>query len=280
MELLEVGDEPTARAELTAYRRSVPNSSLAKDLIAQIDRPVDEYFPTEYQVITLKPGQTLSNVSQTYLGSAYKFYALAKYNKISKPRRVVPGQSIKIPLTSSAKAAFEDDDSNEADVIVDERSIAEQLETDDEIQEELENVVETEAVQLEPGTVDPDAAFEVDSEVADSEPMDGVDPVEIPIDSEVEAEGALVGSEELVDEIDQAEQLTEDTVDDAAAELMARQQEVSQLHRSAISAYRAQDLDKAIALWNEVLLLDPEHEGAQIYREQAVSLKQRLDSLN
>lgn len=52
------------------------------------------------------------------------------------------------------------------------------------------------------------------------------------------------------------------------------------LHREALNAYRAQDLDRAIALWDQVLEVDPNHESARLYRTQAIELQNRLRRLN
>lgn len=56
-------------------------------------------------------------------------------------------------------------------------------------------------------------------------------------------------------------------------------EKVDALHREALDAYRAQDLDKAITLWDEVLELDPTHDSARLYRSQAVELKKKLSNL-
>lgn len=53
-----------------------------------------------------------------------------------------------------------------------------------------------------------------------------------------------------------------------------------QLHRQALNAYRSQDLDKAIALWDQVLEVDPDHSSARLYRSQAIELKEKLSRLN
>ncbi|MEO0436831.1 MAG: hypothetical protein AAF098_07980 [Pseudomonadota bacterium] len=241
LELLEVGDEPTARAELMAYQKAVPSSQVARDLLLQIDQSANEYFPSDFQEVFLKSGQSLSNVAQTYLGSAYKFYALAKYNDIRQPRRVVPGQIIKVPLTDSALEAFDKEGVSNEDSIVDSRSVAEQLESDESLKEELESVA--------------DVPVEEDVEVQAIEPV-------------------------VADSVEDSVTAPTLPVEEAAAALTTQVKQVQTLHREAISAYRAQDLDRAIELWDEVLSIDPEHEGAQIYREQAMTLKSRLESLN
>ncbi|MEM9398168.1 MAG: hypothetical protein AAF991_11850 [Pseudomonadota bacterium] len=241
LELLEVGDEATARAELEAYQKAVPSSQVARDLLAQIDQSAAEYFPSDFQEVFLKSGQSLSNVAQTYLGSAYKFYALAKYNDIRQPRRVVPGQIIKVPLTDTAMEAFDKEGVSNEESIVDSRSVAEQLESDESLKEELESVAD------------------------------------VPLDEQPEETPIAPAVAESIEENDPVPTLP---VEEAAAALTMQAKQVQAMHREAISAYRAQDLDRAIELWDEVLELDPEHEGAQIYREQAMTLKSRLESLN
>jgi len=56
--------------------------------------------------------------------------------------------------------------------------------------------------------------------------------------------------------------------------------DVAQLHREALDAYRAQDLNRAIELWDQVLIIDPDHENARLYRAQAVELQVKLRNLN
>ena len=52
------------------------------------------------------------------------------------------------------------------------------------------------------------------------------------------------------------------------------------LHRQAVNAFRAQDLDGAIALWDKVLEIDPDYENAELQRSQAIELKEKLSNLN
>ena len=54
--------------------------------------------------------------------------------------------------------------------------------------------------------------------------------------------------------------------------------DAERLHRDALNAYRAQDLEQAIALWNQVLAKDPDHESARLYRAQALELQKKLGS--
>lgn len=55
--------------------------------------------------------------------------------------------------------------------------------------------------------------------------------------------------------------------------------QVRKYHEQALLAYRRQDLDQAIALWNKALALDPTYEPALGYRARALELRKRLDQL-
>ena len=144
LEKLENGEEGQALAELNAYLLEVPRSNSAKNLVAQISTDSSDYFPAEYFTVNLTSGTSLSTLAKKYLGSALKFYALAKYNNISNPSRVNIGQEIKIPLTQLAKMQLEKDNNPEVEVPEQEVAKVEEvmeggIET---IQEDTEAVVE------------------------------------------------------------------------------------------------------------------------------------------
>jgi len=197
--LLEQGNGSTARAELQLLLKQQPSHHLAADLLQQIDTPIEDYFPTNFREIVLSPGQSLSTISKIYLGSAYKFHALARFNGIAEPRKLGAGRTIRIPLTSEALAAFEAQAQPEAEL----------------------------PPEPEPET-NPDA----------------ITPVEKPVEE------------------------TPITAD-----------ELENMYRQALNAYRAQDLSKAIELWGQVLSIDPDYENASIYRSQAIQLQNKLRDL-
>lgn len=110
---LENGEDGQALAELNAYLVAVPRSNSAKNIVAQITTDSSEYFPSEHFIINLTSGASLSTLAKKYLGSALKFYALAKYNNIANPSRVNIGQEIKIPLTQLARSQRDKDNALE-----------------------------------------------------------------------------------------------------------------------------------------------------------------------
>jgi tetratricopeptide (TPR) repeat protein len=203
MKLLEFGDASAARVELVIYLESYPNSDIAKDLLAQIDLPSSEYFPSDFEEVDLASGQSLSTLSKQYLGSLYRFHALAKYNNIAEPRSTKVGQRIRIPLTDEARVAFASERAK-AGVPGDENTPTLPVPQS-----------QTEQANIKPAT----------------------------------------SEEQLADKADD-------------------------LYRRAVDAFRAQDLDEAIALWDKVLEIDPNYENAMLQRSQAIELKEKLSNIN
>lgn len=154
LEKLENGEDGQALAELNAYLQEIPRSTSAKNLVAQITTDSSEYFPADYFTVNLTSGASLSTLAKKYLGSALKFYALAKYNNISNPSRVNIGQEIKIPLTQLARTEREKDNNPEPEMPEQEEiaKVDEVMEQDiQSIQESAETVIEDAAVlQVEP----------------------------------------------------------------------------------------------------------------------------------
>lgn len=240
--MLEDGQPRQARAELVAYIEQKPRSDVARDLLRQVDEDPEVYFPSDYREITLASGESLSTLAQQYLGSVYQFYALAKYNGIAQPRRLRAGQSLKIPLTETARASFAMDD--------DPASLAREV------------AAEAESRVAAPGR--PGSVAEAGGEAA------GTDQAAA---SAVAQESPAAAAETVEEPLPQP--ALEPTVVSAASAA-----ESKELHRRALNAFRAQDLDRAITLWDQVLALDPEHENARLYRAQALELQSKLRRLN
>lgn len=148
---LENGEDGQALAELNAYLVAVPRSNSAKNIVAQITTDSSDYFPSEHFKINLTSGASLSTLAKRYLGSALKFYALAKYNNIDNPSRVNIGQEIKIPMTQLARSQRDKDNALEHQKPISESAdlaIAEEVEG---AVENVEDLVETtETPEAEP----------------------------------------------------------------------------------------------------------------------------------
>lgn len=105
LDLLQDGDAQGADAELHAYLKSVPDSSAASYLIAQIETPLSALFPAASFSVRVTKSDTLSSLARTYLGNSLAFYGLARFNGISVPSKVGEGQSLRIPKTVEAVQA-------------------------------------------------------------------------------------------------------------------------------------------------------------------------------
>jgi len=271
--MLEDGDEVTARAELVAYVRASDNSLTGRSLLKQIDTPPEEFFPAEFREVILRKDQSLSNIAKTYLGSALQFHALAKYNGIKQPGRMFPGQIVKVPLTDAAKDAFEELEDALDEPSLDSQPLVESLNS--EAREALDSL------ELQSSTLQEDKSIEAQNEItsqietAKDIADDSGNVVKI-------AEPATPPKEvqETVSTLPVTEPAATEISVDPAPPPEAPAVDVDALHRRAINAYRAQDLDTAISIWNRVLEVDPSYEGARLYRSQALALRKRLNSFN
>ena len=322
IDYLEQGQPRQAQDMLKAYLKESPRSTNAKDLLAQITTPSKDYFPERYITVNLASGQSLSTLSRQYLGSAFKFYALAKYNNISNPSKVNIGQSINIPLTASTQAYLKkQEQKRQAEVA---RAKAEAEKKSQELakqKEALEKQKAMEAAPEEPEVVEPELTpsllmTQLTQLVASSEYATAVKKLEhlksfgeLNRDARQLAISALVGhGHELADtdklmasdrfteagqfELNNGDNMAALANFTLAAELdpgnevaledkMLLQREIAdKYHREASSAFRRQELDMAIAGWNKVLEVDPEHSSARVYLQQAIELQDRLRKLN
>lgn len=102
--LLEEGEAQHAKVELDAYMLEKPTSDRAKNLIEQIEADPVELLGEKSFSYTLQPGDSLSIVAKRFLGDPLKFYALARYNAIDRPKDISVGQTIKVPGDPSLAA--------------------------------------------------------------------------------------------------------------------------------------------------------------------------------
>lgn len=316
---LEQGNEQVAEVELTEYLISVPSSKLAQDFLKQIRTPSEAYFPTEFFTVDLKFGQSISTLAKQYLGSAWQFYALAKYNNIDNPSRIITGSEIKIPLTDYAKLAREKAllaQSAETPSEAAEEKVAEQpveeltgelVLNDDEsfVVAEIEEATDTpETLTTKIIESNDTGDFEQSLSLLEILKTFGeLDAKTQPLMLEAmlgKAHGIketdAIASSELFSQVaqlkaEEGEQLeafefyklayATDSANTGAKQSMDKlqQQIVEQYHREASIAFRQQKLEEAIAKWDLVLQVDPQHANASAYRTQAIELQQRLNAI-
>ena len=310
LELLEQGNSAKAMAELEAYLVQRPGSRIAKGLVAQLEAAPGSMFPAESFPVTLASGESLSTLARDYLGDLYLFYALARYNDIAVPRNIKIGQTINIPATASALAHRDALASGTAPVAQPDVEPAAIDEPEELAETDPEPAPEAPAEPLTP-TQMLVAAFTAAAESGDYTEVVAVtsqhsaalaaDDWELLRDAYTSSGEALSASDPTTasqlytsaatlmadqGQNEAALQLLQQAVplDAANEQASAMMQNISSslvdgYHREASAAFRAQELEKAITLWDKVLALDPEHSNALVYRAQALELQDRLSNL-
>lgn len=97
IERLQVGDETSARADLERVLELRPRNRMARSLIEQMDADPEATFGDESFAYTVQSGDTLSFLAQRFLDDPLEFYLLARYNRIENPSLLRVGQTVRIP---------------------------------------------------------------------------------------------------------------------------------------------------------------------------------------
>lgn len=303
VKLLERGATGQARAELEAYLAAIPNSKVAQDLVRQIDVPSSEYYPAASQEVTLGAGDSFSVLAQKYLGSYYQFYALAKYNGIAVPRDISAGRKIRIPLTTRAKQVFE---APPEAVPVAAAGAPTETETAPDLGADATapapsavpsgwSLVSSLLAEnkYEPAAQEIERSSRLDALTKDQRRL-GISAYRNSADALATREPARASARLL----QAGKWLAADHNDMAALEVLQRSTTLDpgnaaakktyadfrasladSYHRDATAAFQQQDLDRAIALWEKVLEIDPSHKFAQANLNQARELKAKLEKL-
>lgn len=237
---LQNGDESAARATLDQVLALDPNNDLGRKLRDQINADAEKELGTQFFRYTVQPGDSMSKIAQQYLGDRFRFYILAKYNEIGNPSKLAAGQVIKVPGKAPPP-----------NVAMRSRS--------DTVSSEPQT---TARPAPEPDTTPPPQqaqANDVKTIVARA--------------SQLQKSGDLEGAYAAYNEAARRDSGNRDvaTQRDAVRVALIRRYE-----REAVQAFQRQNLDMAIARWNNVLELDPNNQKAKLERERAADLKKRM----
>ncbi len=277
VQLLQRGEMDRARRELDRVLADEPDNRTARNLREQLsDDPRSTLGEDAFQH-TVEPGETLARLAREHLGDANRFVILARYNNIERPDRLLAGQQLRIPQDPSGLPRGESDLDDQLMALDPEAApgdgedgLRRALEADLAAERYASAREVVDRARQHPGARDEWASW-LEPLARDAEIgywyQRGVE-----AHSSGEPEDALQAFGEV---------LAQDPQHAAARqhhdELERQRKEA--LHAEAIVRYRNQELDAAIALWDEALEVDPEFEAARGYRLRALELQRRLDAL-
>jgi tetratricopeptide (TPR) repeat protein len=313
---LQQGDSQKAAVELKAYLAEIPNSAPARNLLAQIETPLDTLYPAESFSVQLQPSETLSSLAGIYLGDVLAFYGLARYNMIQNPARVSVGQTIRIPSTPAALAA----QANRASMGSMQASLAPMpmpmpaappaaapsppppvvasvppppparpAPPRDPWISIRENVAagrfDAAIKDAETARVTPNAAQAVVLAAAyagNAKAVQMTNAMEAAAHAFRAGELYLETANRPLDALPSLELAVMLAPMDMRAQMLlttAKTRVTDGYYREGVAAFQRQDLDGAIAAWDKALAIDPNHKNAQLNRAQAIELKQNLQRL-
>ncbi len=305
--LLSKGNAGQAKAELKAYLSKVPSSRMANSLLTQINTSVSDYFPTEFVAITLTNGESLSTIAKQYLGDALQFYALAQYNNIENPGKTTIGQVVHVPLTKKAKAFIDfkidkgmDTSSTEQDHQAESefQDQNDDVETDEKVepvtitgielmrllltQKQYQDAIQVHE-QLDSGHKLGDNDKQALIAAYRTRAIDTTDSNPVLASTYYQQAGNLVDSTgnslSALEMFKLSMHLNSDNQISESRYTSLKSKITNAYHRDASLAYRRQELEKAIELWQKLLTVDPDHVHAINNLIQAQRLKDNLQRL-
>lgn len=313
VEFLRSGQVAEAREVLGKVLEQNANHVRALDLFKQMDEsPVSYFGTTAFFTYALKQNESLSLVADRFLDDPIKFFILARFNNINNPSQVGLGQRIRIPgeppdelKQTQVSASLESADFNDRQSQL---HIAQQYVATG---KHLEGVAILQGLLREQGFYPPAAkllATTVKHLVLEQLKSGSLEQavrlldenlLVLPENSILLEQKNSLEDRRLADELYRSaqESITAGKTDEAyhklldvlarvpdhkqarSALVLIKGDVVDLFHRQAMSLYRQQQLDDAIALWDELLTLDGQHHLAGTYRSRAVELKRRLEVL-
>lgn len=101
--LLQDGAEERAEEMLEDLLADDPGDATARLLLAQIRQPPEDLLGESFEVIEIEAGDSLSAIAGRTIDNELLFYSLARLNDIDIPRLLRPGQRIRVPSKQPAQ---------------------------------------------------------------------------------------------------------------------------------------------------------------------------------
>jgi tetratricopeptide (TPR) repeat protein len=264
--LLQDGENEPAEDMLLGLLDDDPDHRLAARLLRQLHEPPESLLGDELTQVVVEPGDTLSGLAERHAGDSMLFVALARLNAIEQPRLLRPGTVLRVPL-------LEEPPDENGDSAV---STAESLLAKGQPEHAYHLVMRV----ARAGNLDERGrSVLLRSAVAVSERhlAEGrVDQADATLDRLQPWAELLDGSGELKR---QRDRINVHRLEQEGNQTAAMPALVDRYHERALTAWRAQEVDEAVACWERVLELNPDFEPAQVYLERAREVQRRLKEL-
>lgn len=313
-EVLEAGKVDEAHVEIERVLAIDPNNKLALSFLKQLTvDPAAELGSTSFPY-TIKPGETLSRIAGRFLGDIFQFYILARYNDIAVPRLVPAGQTIRVPGVAPSGEERKDartarPDAKPAEPKGDAKREAKAAETKP-VTPPADARPATAKVPEPPASPPPPRPVDV-AKPADAAPAAVAKPaapeataVPPPVKPEAAAAGVVQkpavppeptpadfafrrGLREQAqgnnlaayDAFRQAYALDPTNREARSNAELMHAEIVADYTRKARAAFAKQDLKGSIENWELLLKFDPGNELAQLERQKALALQERIKSI-
>lgn len=297
IDLLQDGDEESAAGLLAELVEAGEGGTLAERLLRQVREPPEALLGYEFVEVTVQPGQSLSQLAKQYAGDPMMFHSLARLNDIERPRLLTPGMVIRVPVIG---VEIDEEATDEEHSVVDRARV---LAENGELPEALELLIEAagtdelsepgRAYLVELGLSEFERHLEVGNWQAADAALEKVEPWAMGREMETIRHGRDRIAAELAfrvaghtDDNGRKRELLIQAVDldpdhqAARRALIAHGVDlVDHYHDRALKAWRDQDVETAVQLWERVVEIDPEFRPARIYLERAQELLERLESM-
>jgi murein DD-endopeptidase MepM/ murein hydrolase activator NlpD len=295
-----VGAVAAAQRELELALCGDPRQEMAQELMRQIQTPADRLFGSESFPYVVQPGDSLSRIADEFLGDAFLFYALARYNRLGNPSQLKAGQTVRIPVTEHSRTRAERGDVTPPAVTADPpggaftRPVSVSLQATDDTDPRpaihftldgapptAESPRYTAPIPLERTTTLMSVAIDAGGNTSRVR----TDRYAL-TESRAEADASYSSGMAALarGEREAAYQALRRALELAPSHAAARREIeplraalVQHYRKEATDAFRQQDLDGAIAGWDRVLEFDPSNRMATLERARALDLKKKLE---
>lgn len=245
---LQHGDYAEGETALRRYLVQHPGDRPAQAILRQLTADPKQRLGRRSRAYVVRPGDSYSTLAARYLGDASLFLILARYNDSTNPSLLRVGQTVRLPLSAAdvstpSTATSPDEDGSDR-----------------------------RAATATSGDATPTI-------LQDTTPAEAPEAAATRLQKESVVLLEQGNKKQALARLDQALLIRPQLKPSGPKAISLRKDLVAAFHQRAIVLYRDQHLDQAIALWNRVLIIDPNYEPALIYRARALELKRRLKQL-